>query len=154
MKAQDFLKQLKKIDCIISNKMAELEQWQNVATSITAPMGGERVQSSGSKERMADAVCEKVDILTEIREEINRLLAKRKEIISVLEQLEADEYDLMYKVYVGKLELRKDGTMVTRYMQLKEVADLYCNSYGWATNIHGTALKNVQKIIDAEKTGD
>lgn len=134
--------------------MAELEQWQCVATSITAPMGGERVQSSGSKQRMADAVCKKVDILTEIREEINRLIEKRKDIISVLEQLEADEYDLMYKVYVGKMELRKDGTTFTRYMTLKEVADLYCNSYGWATNIHGTALKNVQKILDKEKTGD
>lgn len=154
MKAQDFLKQLKKIDCIISNKTAEFEQWQSVATSITAPMGGERVQSSGSKQRMADAVCEKVDILTEIRTEINRLLAKRKDIIAVLEQLDADEYDLMYKVYVGKMVLQKDGTFRTEYMTLKEVADVYCNSYGWATNIHGTALKNVQKILDKEKSGD
>lgn len=154
MKAQDFLKQLKKIDCIISNKTAEFEQWQSVATSITAPMGGERVQSSGSKQRMADAVCEKVDILTEIRTEINRLLAKRKDIIAVLEQLDAGEYDLMYKVYVGKMVLQKDGTFRTEYMTLKEVADVYCNSYGWATNIHGTALKNVQKILDKEKSGD
>jgi hypothetical protein len=59
----------------------------------------------------------------------------------------------MYKVYVGKMIPQKDGTFQTKYMTLKEVADLYCNSYGWATNIHGTALKNVQKIIDAEKTG-
>lgn len=153
MKAQDFLKQLKKIDYIISNKMEEAKQWEAIATNTTAKMGGERVQSSGSKQKMADAVCEKVDILSEITGEINRLLAKRKEIIEVLEQLDADEYDLMYKVYVGKMVLQKNGTFRTEYMSLKEVADVYCNSYAWATNIHGTALKNVQKILDAEKTG-
>ena len=50
-----FLEQVERIDAIIPNKLIEIQQWYDLATSITAPMNHECVQSSGSKQKMADA---------------------------------------------------------------------------------------------------
>lgn len=135
MRAKDFLRQVKKIDMVIRNKMAEREQWRAIATGTTAQMGGERVQSSGSKQKMADAVGRYVDIETEIDKYIDALVDTKKEIISVIERLDADQYDVLHKVYV-------------QYLTLDEVASMNEKSYSWATTVHGLALKNVQQVLD------
>ena len=64
MKAKDFLKQLKKLDAMITNKLIEREQWKSIATGSTGVSDGERVQSSGSQQKMADAVARYIDIET------------------------------------------------------------------------------------------
>lgn len=139
MEAKQFLNQLKKLDKMIENKLAEKARWKTMATGTTAQIGGERVQSSGSKQKMADAVSRYVDIEREIDEQIDKLVDTRQEVISVIEKLNTTEYDLLHKVYV-------------QYLSLYEVADMYGNTYSWATTVHGRALKNVQKILD-EKGG-
>lgn len=135
MKAKDFLKQLKKLDKMIENKMIEFTQWRSIATGTTAQMGGERVQSSGSQQKMADAIDRYVDIENEIDKFIDKLIDKKKDVISVIEHLNATEYDILHKVYV-------------QYFTLDEVADYYDKTYSWATTVHGRALKNVQKILN------
>ena len=55
-KAQKFLERVEMIDTIIENKLIEQRQWKDIALGITANMGGERVQSSGSNSKMADAI--------------------------------------------------------------------------------------------------
>lgn len=135
MEAKQFLNQLKKLDKMIENKLAEKARWQAMATRTTAQIGGERVQSSGSKQRMADAVGSYLDIEREIDEQVDKLVDTRQEVICVIEKLNTTEYDLLHKVYV-------------QYMSLYEVADMYGNTYSWATTVHGRALKNVQKILD------
>jgi len=135
MEAKQFLNQLKKLDKMIENKLAEKARWQAMATRTTAQIGGERVQSSGSKQKMADAVGSYLDIEREIDEQVDKLVDTRQEVICVIEKLNTTEYDLLHKVYV-------------QYMSLYEVADMYGNTYSWATTVHGRALKNVQKILD------
>lgn len=135
MEAKQFLNQLKKLDKMIENKLAEKARWKTMATGTTANIGGERVQSSGSKQKMADAVGRYVDIEKEIDEQIDKLVDTRQEVISVIEKLNTTEYDLLHKVYV-------------QYLSLYEVASMYKNTYSWATTVHGRALKNVQKILN------
>jgi len=135
MEAKQFLNQLKKLDKMIENKLAEKARWQAMATRTTAQIGGERVQSSGSKQKMADAVGSYLDIEREIDEQVDKLVDTRQEVICVIEKLNTTEYDLLHTVYV-------------QYMSLYEVADMYGNTYSWATTVHGRALKNVQKILD------
>lgn len=134
-KAKEFLRQLKKLDKMIENKLIEKEQWKAIATGTTAQMGGERVQSSGSQQKMADAVGQYIDIENEINETIDKLIDKKKDVISVIEQLPFTEYDLLHLVYV-------------QYVTLEEAANHYGNSYSWATTVHGRALKNVNRILD------
>ncbi len=138
MKAKDFLTQLKKLDKMIENKMIECAQWRYIAAGTTAQMGGERVQSSGSQQKMADAIDRYVDIENEIDNFIDKLIDKKKDVISVIEHLNATEYDILHKVYV-------------QYFTLDEVADFYDKTYSWATTVHGRALRNVQKILDSRK---
>lgn len=135
MKAKCFLRQIEKLDRMIKNKVVEQEQWRSIAMGTTAPMGGERVQSSGSKQKMADAVERFVEIEKEINKSIDTLVDTKNDVIGVIEQLKTIEYDILHKLYV-------------QYMSLYDVADIYDKSYSWVTTIHGRALKNVQRILD------
>ena len=145
MKAKEFLEQVRKLNVLIENKLAEIAQWKAIATSATA--GGtdvvidgkvhqmDQVQSSGSQQKMADAVIHYVDLEAEINADIDKLIDSKKDILNVIEQLEAEKYDLLHKVYV-------------QGFTLDEVALKYGFSYSWATTLHGRALKDVQSILD------
>lgn len=135
MKAKEFLRQIEKLDLMISNKLIEREQWKSMATRTSSQIGGERVQQSGSNQKMSDAVCRYVDIDKQIDDCIDRFVDARNEVIRVIEQLEPVEYDILHKVYV-------------QYITLYDVADMYGKSYSWVTTVHGRALKNVQYILD------
>lgn len=135
MKAQEFLQQLKKLDKMIENKLAEKEQWRSIATGITAPTNGERVQSSGNGQKLENAVIKFVDIEKEIDVCIDRLITIKQDVITVIEQLNTREYDLFHKMYV-------------QFMTLQDVAEMYNNSISWAKGIHRSGLKKVQNILD------
>ena len=146
MRAKDYLKQLQKLNRMIENKLMEKEQWKTIACGIsapTAPETGVRVQTSGSQQKMEDAVARYVDMDAEIDQAIDSLVDTRAEIISVIEQLPPTQYDLLHKAYVGVVE---EDTI--HYMTLPEIADLYQRSRSWANVVHGRALANVQKILD------
>lgn len=136
MEAKTFLKQIKKLDLQIKNKLIEKQQWKDIALGITANMEGERVQSSGRKTKMADALDKCIDMDAEIDRLIDKLVDTRKEVIQTIEQLEnPTEYDILHKMYVQD-------------KSLQEIADDYKKSYDWATTNHGRALMNVQAILE------
>ena len=87
MKAQDFLRQVRKLDLQITNKLIEQQQWKDIALGITANMDGERVQSSGAKSKMANAVEKCVDMEAEIDSLIDKLIDTKKEVIQTIERL-------------------------------------------------------------------
>ena len=139
--AQSYLGQVEMIESIIRNKLIEKRQWRDVALGITANMGGERVQSTGSQSKMADAVEKCVDMEREIDAYIDRLIDTKRDVIQTIEQLNSPiEYNVIH----------------LRYIQLKtlqEIADHYGKEYGWVTTTLGRAVKNVQAILDAKKGG-
>lgn len=141
MKAQDFLRQVRKLDLQITNKLIEQQQWKDIALGITANMDGERVQSSGSKSKMANAVEKCVDMETEIDSLIDKLIDTKKEVIQTIERLDSPtEYDVLHRRYI-------------QFLSLQEIADHYRKDYGWATTTHGRALKSLQEILDENKKG-
>lgn len=135
MDAKEFLNQVKKLDLQIKNKLIEKQQWKDIALGITSNMDGERVQSSGKKSKMAEAIDRCVDMEAEIDRLVDKLIDTKKEVIEVIEQLESPtQYDVLHMIYIqGK--------------SLQEVADSYGMSYDWAATTHGRALKNVRIII-------
>lgn len=136
--AKTYLKQVEKLDKQIANKLVEREQWRDIALGITANIGGEKVQTSGSQQKMADAVVKCVDMENEINNLIDDLVNTKRKVIATIEQLESPtEYDILHKRYI-------------QYWSLQEIADKYRKDYGWATTCHGRALKNVQNILDSE----
>lgn len=136
MKAQDFLRQVRKLDLQIQNKLIEKQQWRDVALGINANMDGERVQSSGAKSKMADAINKCIDVEAEIDCLVDKLIEVKKEVIQTIELLDSPtEYDVLHRRYI-------------QFLSLQEIADHYRKDYGWATTTHGRALKSLQEILD------
>ncbi len=134
--AQLFLEQVEKLDARIKNKLIEQRQWRDIALGITSSMEGARVQSSGAKSKIADAINRCVDMEAEIDGLVDNLVTKKKEVIQTIEQLDsAIEYNVLHMRYI-------------QFKTLQEIADHYGYEYGWSTTTHGRALKNVQEILD------
>ena len=145
MKAKEYLQQVEKLNKMIDNKLVELEQWKSMAIRITASLEGERVQASSRQQKMADTVSRYVDIQNEVNAQLDKLVETKNEVISTIEQLPSDEYDMLHKMYIGRVS---EGGYKINYMSLEEIADLKKITYKWATTIHGRALQKVQKILD------
>ena len=141
MKAKEYLEQVKKFDIMITNKLKEVGQWKLIAMSSTAHSDGERVNSSGSQQKMADAVCRYVTIQEEIDAAIDRMVDIKMDIIHTIERLPVIEYDILHKVYIQS-------------KTLYEVAEDYEKTYSWATTIHGKALEHLQVILNERSCHD
>lgn len=138
MKAKDYLRQLQKLDKLIENKLAELDQWKAMATCTTQQLTADRVQTSGNPQKMADAVCKIIEIEGEIDRYVDSLVDTKREVIGTIERLNPTEYDLLHKVYV-------------QYFTFDEVAMKKGKSYSWVTTVHGRALKNLQTFLDEKE---
>jgi hypothetical protein len=133
---QVYLEQVERIDIAIKNKLVERQQWLEIALGITANMDGERVQSSGAKDKMSDAVAKCVDMEAEIDSLIDKLVDTKREVIHIIEQVNSTvEYNLLHMRYI-------------QYKSLQDIADYYGKDYGWATTTHGRAIKSVQAIME------
>lgn len=137
-KAQNYLKQVEKLDTMIRNKLIEKDQWRDIALGITSHSEGERVQSSGSKQKMAEAIDRCIDMDEEINQLIDRLIDLKRDVSSVIEQLNATEYDVLHKIYI-------------QYLSLYDVADMKGKTYSWVTTVHGRALQNVLSILNEKE---
>lgn len=137
--AQAFLERVEMLDTIIENKLIEQRQWKDLALSITANMGGEKVQSSGSQSKMADAVIACVAMEDEVAEAVDKLIAEKRKVVQTIESLYSPtEYKVLHMRYIQGISLQ-------------DIADKFRRDYSWATTTHGRALKNVQALLEAEK---
>lgn len=127
------------LDVLIANKLIEKRQWEELATSITAGMDGERVQSTGAKSKMADAVGRCVDMEAEIDRAVAKLVTEKKKVTETLERLDSPiEYDILHRIFI-------------QYQSLQDVADHYKKDYSWATTNQGRALKHLQYIMEQKE---
>lgn len=138
MKAKEYLQQVEKLNRLIENKMAEKEQWISMATSTGTFSDGDRVQTSGSQQKMADAVCRYIDLEKEIDRCIDKYVDARQDVIATIEQLPGKEYDLLHKIYIQGIELA-------------DMPNVCGKSYSWVTKVHGWALQKVQDILDRKE---
>ena len=135
VKAKDFLSKLSKLDRMITNKVCEKEKWRAIALGTTVKIT-ERVQTSSSQQKMANAVVNYIDVEKDIDRCISKLADEKRDVINAIEQLEDTHYDVLHKIYV------QDYTF-------QDIAESYDKSYSWATSVHGRALVELQDILDA-----
>lgn len=137
--AQIYLEQVEKLDSIIKNKLIEKQQWKDIAFGITTNMDGERVQSSGAKSKMADAINKCVDMEAEIDRLIDKLIDTKKDVIQTIEQLYSPiEYNVLHMRYI-------------QYKTLQEIADHYGRDYDWAKLTCKRGCDHVQVILSRKK---
>ena len=65
-----------------------------------------------------------------------RIHLRKSQIINTIEQLSAEEYDLLHRKYIQGFDL-------------VAIAKKRGKSYSWATTVHSQALKHLQAILDA-----
>lgn len=142
MNAKEYLNQIGKLDKLIENKLQELNHWKCMALGTSGNMGGERIQSSGNQQKMADAICKYIDIERELTDTINKLINTRQEVIDTIEQLPLAEYEVLYEKYV-------------KFKEFQDIADMMDKSYSWVTSVHGRGLVSIRRILhDKEKAGE
>lgn len=147
MLAQEFLNRLKILPKIIENCELQKQRWEDKALNTTS--GGvtvklldkkgeeelhnmEKVQASSGGDSMAVAVVSYVDL----ERKIEALKAEKEKAESILEQLEANQYDVLYKFFI--LEF-------TNY----EIADFFNKSISYIEKTKNKGLKNLQILIDS-----
>lgn len=131
MTALEYMERWAKLNNMIKNKMVEKEQWNDIASGITAYSESERVQSSGSQQKMADALAYCIDL----QREIDQLKAEKDTIDRTVEMLSATEYDVLHKRYIQDLKFYEIGVSKKK-------------SESWAKVTHNRALRNLQAILD------
>ena len=135
-----YLELVGKIDAIVEGKLIEQRQWKDLALSITANMGGERVQSSSTTtSKMEDAVIKCIMIEEEIAAAVEKLISEKKNAVRIMEALHSPtEYRILHMRYI-------------QYISLADIAERLNREYTWVTTVHGRAVKHVQNLLNKEK---
>ena len=137
--AQIYLERVEKLDTIIKNKLIEQQQWKDIALGITANTEGERVQSSGGKDKMASAIERCVDMEAEIDSLIDKLIDTKKDVIQTIEELYSPtEYNVLHMRFI-------------QYKTLEEIADTYGRDYDWAKVTCKRGCDHIQVILNRKK---
>lgn len=130
--AKEYLEEVQMLDVQIASVKMKIARHKAVATSITARMEGERVQSSGAKQKIADAVGIYVDIE---RDELQPLIRKRDEILDTLKKVRGSlRFIVLYEHYFN----RKGFKTIAREKRY---------SYAHIIRAHREGLAELQKII-------
>lgn len=133
MTTKEYLSQVSRINKMINNKLSEVYQIKTLACSISVAVGEERVQSSGSQDRLGNTVAKFVDLEKEVDVMIDELIEKRKILINQIDSLENEiYYELLTLKYIKGDKLDK-------------IADDMGYSFRQITRIHGAALLDFEK---------
>lgn len=136
IEAKSYLLQVERLDARIANKRIERQQLRDIALGITTNIGGERVQLSGSQQKMSEAIEKCLDMEKEINSVIVELIETKKKVIDTIEKIYSPtEYKILHMRYI-------------QHISLKEIAIKLNREYSWVTTTHGRALKSVQNILD------
>lgn len=134
MTAKQYLSQIEVLDKRIQNKLSEEYQLRSLATSISVSNNSERVQTSGSGDRIGNIVAKIVDVQKEIESLVDVYLKQRSDIIHTIEKIDAlNCYELLFKKYV-------------EYKTLNDISDEMGYSVQHVKRLHGQALDEVRKI--------
>lgn len=136
MKAKDYLKQIKIMDARINALNDDLAYLQALATRTTSVLGGDRVQTSGNKDKIGDCAVKIADKMIQINEEIDRLFEYKEEVWELISKCEAECITLISKRYF-------------QFKRWEEIAVEMNFTYQWVQGgLHQKALAQVQRALD------
>ena len=102
MDTKQYLRQIKRLDRQIQNKLSELYNLKMMASSISVSNEGERVQTSGNKDQLGAVVAKIVDMEKEVDKMVDLFVDTRSEIISQIDSMDdLDSYDILSMRYVA-----------------------------------------------------
>lgn len=103
MTTKQYLNQIEKLNRLINNKLSEVYQLKQLASSISVSTDSERVKSSSLQDKIGSAVAKIVDLENEIDSIIDTYVSTRRKIISQIDSIENENYyDVLFSRYVEK----------------------------------------------------
>lgn len=138
MTAKQYLSQISRLNKMIANKLTEIYQLKSIASNISVLNEADKVQTSGSKDRIGDMVSEIVDLEKEAKEYIDIYTDLRRKIIVQIDAMPNENY---YKVLFAKYIEEKTFEVIAEEME-----------YSWRQiiRIHGDALAEFERIYGSE----
>ena len=101
MTAKEYLNQAHRLDQRINSKIEQVASLNELATKCTSSLTGMPKAPNQATSTMAEAVTKIVDLQTEINRDIDTLVDLKREIVSVIKQVENLEYQtLLEKRYL------------------------------------------------------
>ena len=132
---KEFLEQVKHYDTHITIKQAEADKLRAMMLKITPTLKQDVVSSSGSQDKLGDAIAKIVDLEAEINEAVDKYVAKKREVRSVIDRIpDSDQYAVISRKYL-------------LHETLEQIAVEMNMSYRNVCYIHGKALQTVSKIL-------
>lgn len=141
MTTKEYLGKIRRYDRMISNKLEEIQNFRNLATTISTNTGSERVQASRNKDKLGSYVSKIVDM----EREVDDMIDQRYEIVKQIESLDDSRmYDALAQRFILGKELKSiklDGI----YSE-KHTKRIFYNAIG--------AFAEKYKDLYAEKVGN
>ena len=134
MQVKEFLNKIRHIDMMIDCKCSQIKDLRDRLTSISCPMGGEKVQSTKDPDKFTDPVSKIIELEQEINEDIDKLINMKCVARKMIEQLD-NEFE--------KLVLYK------RYFENKTFEQISVEvNYSWRRihQLHGDALIKLERL--------
>ena len=130
--AKQFLRQAYKLNELIESDKEELENLRSLSESISGDMTQERVQTSASSDKSVNIIAKIVDLENEIHDEIEQLIALKKQIRDVINKLENINEKLVLKY------------RYLMFFQWEEICDKMHYSPRQIHRFHDSALENIE----------
>ena len=132
MTTKEYLSQIRRYDCQISNKLEEIKELRLRISGTSSFSNGDRVQTSGSKDQVGSCVSKIVDM----EREVDALIDKRLEIVKQIEAIsDADMYDVLAKKWILQkgfkvigIEMKKSDRQVFNIYE--NAMDLFEHTFG------------------------
>ena len=137
LNAKQYLNQIRKANVMINYKQKQLDELRELTISITANITPDKVQSSGSQDKIGDTIAKIIDLQNDINKDIDRLVDLKREIMNVIDQLDAVYLELIY----------------LRYFEFQTWEQIACEmnySCPWIWKLHGEALQKVSEILQQD----
>lgn len=135
MNTKAYLNQIKRLDMMINNKLAEIYRLKNMASGIFISTDSERVQASGNKDHLGNTVAKIIDLERETDKLIDILFDKRNNIIKQIDSLSnSDYYQILALRYVN-------------YDTFNDISDKTGWSIRQVFRLHGEALQEFEKAF-------
>ena len=134
MDTKTYLQQISRLDRMINNKLSEIQQFRELARSVSAVKNEERVKTSPNFDKMGSTDCKIEKMEKELDDLIDTYVDKKNLIVSQIDGIDNETYyHILFARYVEKKTFEK-------------IADEMTYSWRQTIRIHGRALQEFEKL--------
>ena len=103
MTTDKYLRQIKKLNKMIVNRLNEIDRWHEMAENVSSKrFVADLVQSSGVQDRLGIIVAKIVDAESEVDRLVDMYVEKKSTIIKQIESMEYKEYVVFYGKFIDE----------------------------------------------------